>query len=64
LGAEKLTFEDIVNGLKKTTWARERALPGKDSESYISSRYRPLYTLLDDYIPKVSSSLIDGPLLD
>jgi len=63
LGVENLNFEEIVEGLKQTPWTRDTNLPASQRDELAKSRYIPLYWLLDDYIPKESSSLIDGPLL-
>lgn len=63
LGLENLNFEEIVEGLKHTPWTRDSVLPASQRDELTKSRYIPLYWLLDDYIPKESSSLIDGPLL-
>ena len=63
LGVENLNFEDILKGLRQTPWTMDSEIPADKKIELINSRYLPLYSLLDDYIPKESSSLIDGPLL-
>ena len=63
LGIENLSFEDIVSGLKQTPWTMEVTIPADQTQELIQSRYLPLYSLIDEYIPRDSLGLIDKPLL-
>lgn len=64
LSVEKLSFEDVLVGLRKSPWTKDRSIAGTDPKIIIDQRYKPLYALLDDCIPKESAGLIDAPLLE
>ena len=58
LGIEDIDFNVIVAALAKAHWVnnpREKVLP---NDPEIKERYVPIYTLIDSYIPKETSSVI------
>ena len=63
LGIENLNFEDILRGLRQTSWTMDKTIPADKRIELTNARYLPLYSLIDDFIPKDSLSQIDGPLL-
>jgi hypothetical protein len=58
LGVEKLGLEKLVNALEKCNWVRTNPIGKKLSDKDIEEQLVPLWTLINDCIPKEINGLI------